>query len=93
MFLLFVSFQHFCTVNIVFKNDQFMNVIQVLLANGANFSFLNFLFQHFLCDIDNLYVPFIRLTFSETELRTLKSQCDMYAGKMKQIAIQATMSR
>ncbi|WAR25208.1 GCP6-like protein [Mya arenaria] len=49
--------------------------------------------EHFLCDIDDVHIPVIRLTFSEKELRIMKDQTSMYASRMQQIARQSTLSR
>ncbi|XP_055998432.1 gamma-tubulin complex component 6-like isoform X2 [Ostrea edulis] len=49
--------------------------------------------NHFLCEVKELDIPRISLTFSENELHNTMTQCQLYISKMKQIARQQTMSR
>ncbi|XP_061177982.1 gamma-tubulin complex component 6-like [Saccostrea echinata] len=49
--------------------------------------------HHFLCEVKELDIPRISLTFSDSELHNTMTQCQMYISKMKQIARQQTMSR
>ncbi|XP_021351064.1 gamma-tubulin complex component 6-like isoform X2 [Mizuhopecten yessoensis] len=49
--------------------------------------------QNFLCNIADIDIPRISVTFSEEELGNLDGQCQFYVNKMKQIARQLTISR
>ncbi|XP_069123682.1 LOW QUALITY PROTEIN: gamma-tubulin complex component 6-like [Argopecten irradians] len=49
--------------------------------------------QNFLCNIADIDIPRISVTFSEEELGGLDGQCQFYVNKMKQIARQLTLSR
>ncbi|XP_033725469.1 gamma-tubulin complex component 6-like [Pecten maximus] len=49
--------------------------------------------QNFLCNIADIDIPRISVTFSEEELGGLDGQCQFYVNKMKQIARQLTISR
>ncbi|XP_060071739.1 gamma-tubulin complex component 6-like [Ylistrum balloti] len=49
--------------------------------------------QNFLCNIADIDIPRISVTFSEEELGGLDGQCQFYVNKMKQIARQMTISR
>nr|XP_022343594.1 gamma-tubulin complex component 6-like isoform X1 [Crassostrea virginica] len=82
--------------------DNDMDFVPGFLHNLANDIFicgksLNLLRtcspSHFLCGVREMDIPRISLTFSEDELRTTMTQCQMYISKMKQIARQHTLSR
>ena len=49
--------------------------------------------QHFMCNLSESEVPSISMTLSQTDLKATEKYCQMYTGRIKQIAKQITVDR
>ncbi|XP_071082841.1 gamma-tubulin complex component 6-like [Haliotis cracherodii] len=49
--------------------------------------------EHFVCQVDDSDIPHVTVTFSERQLSTLDTRCQIYVSKMQQIARNLTISR